>query len=688
MKKTLLFASALSLALLAGCTKDEPQNTPQGGEAPFSIIGSIATPETKLQIGEINGDKAPLLWENGDELILAAANADNIIPKYYTVMSPTFQSFRFGGTGTAETTTPSRTTSFTCPITATNDVIDGTYTLWGISGQDVRYSHSQEADLTNFFTLPDFSYQSYGTTNPYFLVGSAPIEANAESVNLTFTNTTAVMMLNLTGTAKISKIEITLLDGDGNKTIPLAYVPTQLPVKVDMTKAPVAGTTAANFTNFIVASSLETAEKCSTITVDMGATGLQLTEESVSIPVGVLPFEISENNSLIVTTYGTDRTQSVTDVFTGKAGSIVSNSIVYLTIQDIPAESLGQTPAKDDWAAGDVVFEDDFSWVKTAATWEDYDPEMSGGGFGQPLLNLGGWTDIYSNNGMPYNNYLAAMENATSMLTEHGYVAMGYAYALWYENNGMLSTSATGLGTTTLGYSLSALNNYKGNITLSFKACRITEATGNSDMSMPAQFPISINGSGTINGATSVTIGSEEYAPFTFYEYTLVIENADATTQITFGSQNAGMYLDDIKIVISDTDDTNNLSGTEVQKQAATLAYSLPANDETISLPATGAKVQTVVFKVTGPWKAKYTDNMGTTSSEIDGTTKWLQLGYAQWGSMTTFEDTYGNLNPTAMQIKNIKDNTTGAERTATLEIVSPDEATTYATFNFKQAAQ
>ena len=241
-----------------------------------------------------------------------------------------------------------------------------------------------------------------------------------------------------------------------------------------------------------------------------------------------------------------------------------------------------------------------------------------------------------------------------------------------------------------LGYSLSALNNYTGNVTVTFKACRVTEANGDDSWGMmPSQFPVSITGNGTIDGNTSVTLGSSEYAPFTFYEYTLVIENADASTQITFGSTRAGMYLDDIKIVISNEGDTNNLTGTMVEKPVAELKYSEPATGTTVDLPATGAETQTLIFKVNGPWKAIYSDNLGTKSSEVDGINKWAQLSGAQWNIYDEdLDDQYGNMIPTALQISNIKDNTTGKPRTATIEIVSLDETTTYATYNFTQAVE
>lgn len=692
MKKTLLFASALSLVLLAGCTKEQPAATAPGAENKLTISGSIVMPATKIQIGEPADDKASVLWENGDQITLFAANSQNIVPKSSFDMS-IGKSVTYYADATATTTSPSTFTYFTYESGLDGDLTNDSYTLYGVCGTLDYYAGFQKS-LENGFSLPNFSSQTYGSSSPYFMVASTPLEADQTAADLEFTNTTAVLMLNLSGTAKISKITIQQLDASSMEgTVALAY--SGYP-PVNFLKVPQAGATAAEFANFVDTS---TATSCSTITVNMGSTGLQLTESGVAVPVGVVPFDLKESDMLIVTVYGNSDTfeeKAIACTLRPVNASVTSNSIVYINLAPFSLEDFGQSAPKDDWKVGDVVLNEDFSWVTTAVDWSG---SVSGGDDGTDIggsgamnyTDLGGWAGSYSNNSFPYYNMLDSYySGATGLLTKRGYTTMGYAYCLWYENDGMLSSVDEYGSAGPLGYSLSALNNYTGNVTVTFKACRVTEANGDDSWGMmPSQFPVSITGNGTIDGNTSVTLGSPEYAPFTFYEYTLVIENADASTQITFGSMTAGMYLDDIKIVISNEGDTNNLTGTMVAKPVAELKYSEPATGTTVDLPATGAETQTLIFKVNGPWKAIYSDNLGTKSSEVDGINKWAQLSGAQWNIYDEdFDDLYGNMIPTALQISNIKDNTTGKPRTATIEIVSLDETTTYATYNFTQAVE
>lgn len=693
MKKSLLFASALSLVMLAGCTKEQPTGNGQGSESKLDISGSIVTPVTKMQIGEPADGVAPALWENGDEVLIFAANSQGMIPatSYDWGTNPPTTT-QYGGTATATTTSPSAFTYFSCDK-FNADLSDDTYTLWGVYSSEVRFSASRETAVSDFCTLPDFSSQTYGESVPYLMVASTPLEAGQEAANLEFTNTSAIMMLNLKGSAAINRVTIKQLNVVSNQsTAVLAYG--NYP-SINVTKAPKAGSDSKAFADFIVtAENLPQPTAHSEISV---SAKVQLTEEGISIPVGVVPFELTADDAIIVTVYGTSDTfeeKSISCTFLPGPSAITSNSIVYLNLAPFSAEDFGQMPPKDDWKAGDVVMSDDFSWITTTVDWSGSQTGDGGGtdigGGSMSYTDLGGWSNSYSNNGFPYYNLLDSYQGgAPSLLAKRGYTTSGYSYCLWYENNGMLSNVDEYGGAGPLGYSLAALNNYTGNVTVTFKASRVTEANGGDNYGMmPSQFPVSITGNGTIDGNTSVTLGSADYAPFTFYEYTLVIENADASTQITFGSMTAGMYLDDLKITISNDGDTNNLTGTKVEKPATELKYSEPATGTTVDLPATGATTQTFIFKVNGPWKAKWSDNVGLTSGEIDGTNKWIQLGGASWTWMTTREDLYGNETPTAFQLKSIKDNTTGAERTATIEIVSPDEATTYATFNFKQAAQ
>lgn len=697
MKKSLLFASALSLVMLAGCTKEQPTGNGQGSESKLDISGSIITPDTKIQIGEPADNKAPILWNNGDEIALFAANADNIVP------AMTFEGKRtsYSGAATATTTTPSSHTYFEFKFMddITADLSGGEYTMYGVYGMGYLTIGGEDTDITSYFSLPDFSTQTFDPQNPsalpLFLIGSTPVEG--ESINIPFSNAAAMMMLNLKGTAKISKVSVSVMNGDGSQKTGLAY----RGATVDMTKAPAVNTNATDYMAFL---HTENATAANTITVNIAGNGLQLGEDAFAVPVSILPFDLSAGDKVLVTVYGmsdTGEEKSVTATFAPGAANVTTNSIVYLNFAPFTAEEFGQMPPKDDWKAGDVVLDDDFAWITTTTDWSGSQTGGDGGtdigGSGSlDMTDLGGWAPSFNNKYFPYYNFLS-MDNGQGDLVANQLTAKGYAssnpwgapagnISLWYENNGMVATAGEYMAGT-FSYSLAKLNNFKGNVTVSFKACFFSDSEGYATYGN--SFPVALKGSGTINGNTSVTLGSADYAPFTFYEYTLVIENADATTEIVFGSEMTGLFLDDLKIVISADSDANNLTGTEVAKAATELKYSEPTSGTTINLPATGAEEQVITFKVSGPWKATYPETVST--SNPDGTTTWMKINSVHWKASygaAVLADNYGNLMPTAIAFSNIKDNTTGAERTATINIVSLDEATIYATFNFTQAAQ
>lgn len=708
MKKSLLFASALSLVMLAGCTKEQPAGNAPGTENKLNISGSIVTPDTRIQIGEPSDGKAPILWENGDEIMIFAANSQGIVPKTSWVWQPTMHSVQYGGIATATTGTPSKSTYFTCDA-FNGDLTNDTYTLWGVYAADLMFSASRDTPVSTFAKLPDLSAQTYGKTNPYLMVASTPLEKDQTEANLQFHNTTAVLMLNMKGSAKIDKITVKQVNTtDDSSSAVLAYSNGMGGyANIDVTKAPLPGKTAEALADFIVLPTDEWSVPATPVSeVTVTTPNLQLSEEGINIPVGVLPFDLGADDALIVTVYGTSddfETKGVECTLKPGETQITSNSIVYINLAPFNSTDFGQIPPKDDWAAGDVVFEDDFSWIMTAINWDSSDSQPDDPGFGgMQYTNLGGWASCYNGNLFPYYNSFGLRDGAKSFLEQRGYTttALYDGLALYYENKGMISTGDEYGMSTTLSYQLSDLNNYKGKVTVSFKAARMTDASGAPNgiygTPYPSELPISISGSGTIDGVTSMLLDATETTPFTFYEYTYVIDNADLTTVVTFGKQDdmmctGAMYLDDLRITISEDSDVTNLTGTEVIKEAATLAYANPEKGHNFALPATGAEDATFTFKVTGPWKAICSEGISSNGSKPDGTTTWLKINSVQWSmsySTPVISDSYGNLVPTVLKFSNIQDNTTGAERTATVTIVSPDDTTTYATYTFTQAAE
>lgn len=92
----------------------------------------------------------------------------------------------------------------------------------------------------------------------------------------------------------------------------------------------------------------------------------------------------------------------------------------------------------------------------------------------------------------------------------------------------------------------------------------------------------------TKNGTTlkEVELGANNTDPFTWYEYTLLIEDVDADTKLVFGGDVANydapqhiFYIDNLKVSIANGE-TENTVGTKVAAEPAELLFSTPEQVE------------------------------------------------------------------------------------------------------------
>lgn len=684
MKKIVLSVSVCMLALMAGCTKENVNETEQPKGRELSFIGTIGAPASRVEVGAYDpaAEKVALYWLQYDEIALAVYDKEGNIVEYNP--NPSLPSWKMKciSNYTATTSTPSTTTGFepsisplTIPETVTEGNIYAVYSPTSISsyGLDV-------AKMDN----PIVREQSYKVMdnkamNSMFLVSKAEYTGQ-ESVELQFTNSFATMMVGVKGDAKIDSIKVSndagLFFTYGDK------------VTVNAMNAPAPGKRDTHLLASYVG-----AEKAfindlddsgdpidgyteAVLTMDRA---LQLKSEVRWLPVMVMPLAGVGEMPITITIYATDKDgqkSSITRSLTvpSSVDDITTNSIAYISLKDINAADLNQNAPKSDWKAGDVVLEDDFSWIP--ANWDS------------AQFDIYGWTDPYHNSF--FGKYSAAP--AQNALNQHGYIAPDYPTKMLYSYNGMLQIGAENEGNGSLTVSLADLFSYKGNVALTFKGAPVYNKYGEMD-GWSGDIPVSATDNGT--ELKNVTIDTSNAEPFTWYEYTLLIENVTSDTQITFGATD-NMYMffiDDVKVSIANGEEENT-TGTKIDRPAAALQFSEPEltdNKATIELAPVKdmisnndeqiAALPNFKFSINGPWELVVPEGAD-----------WLKVNKVHWSSYDDpekatprYNDAYGNEMTSIFYLQVIEDNDSGNARNVELQLKSGD--TVLATYTVTQAA-
>lgn len=707
MKKIILFASLCALAL-AGCTKEavEDKQGTEGQGKSITILGTLDDSNaTRVEIGDYTaGDTTvPLLWTSDDQIVVGAYDSEgNLLQgekenSWGTTTYDLFDSF------TATTETPSTTTDFLyAGYNGFQIPADVTADIYALSRNTPPTAMSFATDF-KAIEDPVKRNQSYNilyntAADIMFLTAHATATSTDNTVELQFSNAFTTLMLGLKGSAKIDSVVVkaagqTLSYPEGAVTANVFARP-----EPGTKGSALLASQGGSFINDMKDDALVAGSEDVRLTL---SNTLALTPTTQWIPVMVMPFT-GAGTELTITVYGKpdaattadDTTEeptapavmSATRTLTIPAGTadFTSNSIAYISVKDIEASELGQTAPKTEWQAGDVILEDDFAWI--SESWSDqYDKY--------------GWTDPYTNPLYSTYNYY----NAGETLASRGYLYDGYNLNALNSYNGMLQIGSPDNGNSNLIIPMSPLFTYTGDVVVTFRAASYFTKYGTGAGEYESWDGL-VAFKATKNGTTlkEVELGANNTDPFTWYEYTLLIEDVDADTKLVFGGDVANydaprhiFYIDNLKVSIANGE-TENTAGTKVAAEPAELLFSTPEQVEgkaTIEVSALeelgdayGTIDQTTLpkfsFAVSGPWELVIPE----------GTEQWLKVNPPQWSGWDDprdktdrMNDPYGNQMTSICTMQVMEDNDTGAARTATIQLKSGDNV--LATYEITQPA-
>lgn len=707
MKKIILFASLCALAL-AGCTKEavEDKQGTEGQGKSITILGTLDDSNaTRVEIGDYTaGDTTvPLLWTSDDQIVVGAYDSEgNLLQgekenSWGTTTYDLFDSF------TATTETPSTTTDFLyAGYNGFQIPADVTADIYALSRNTPPTAMSFATDF-KAIEDPVKRNQSYNilyntAADIMFLTAHATATSTDNTVELQFSNAFTTLMLGLKGSAKIDSVVVkaagqTLSYPEGAVTANVFARP-----EPGTKGSALLASQGGSFINDMKDDALVAGSEDVRLTL---SNTLALTPTTQWIPVMVMPFT-GAGTELTITVYGKpdaattadDTTEeptapavmSATRTLTIPAGTadFTSNSIAYISVKDIEASELGQAAPKTEWQAGDIILEDDFAWI--SESWSDqYDKY--------------GWTDPYTNPLYSTYNYY----NAGETLASRGYLYDGYNLNALNSYNGMLQIGSPDNGNSNLIIPMSPLFTYTGDVVVTFRAASYFTKYGTGAGEYESWDGL-VAFKATKNGTTlkEVELGANNTDPFTWYEYTLLIEDVDADTKLVFGGDVANydaprhiFYIDNLKVSIANGE-TENTVGTKVAAEPAELLFSTPEQVEgkaTIEVSAVeelgdayGNIDQTTLpkfsFAVSGPWELVIPE----------GTEQWLKVNPPQWSGWDDprdktdrMNDPYGNQMTSICTMQVIEDNDTGAARTATIQLKSGDNV--LATYEITQPA-
>lgn len=643
------------------------------------ITGSIDGSSTRIDFSAYDpaATAVPLLWSPEDLIQIAAYDKNGTILEY--LPNPKYPQYPEKCTWTymATTETPSTTTGF-------RKYGGFGFTLMeGITEAEVYsvYAGSLPSSKFDSVSSPVKRTQTFNITtkrNPDAMFLTAHTSyTGQEALDLKFTNAFATTMIGVKGTAKIDSI---IMKASG---MTLAYPSS---VTANVLNAPEAGKTdldllvseGGKFINDTKDG--QPVDGLNNVCVKFSNT-LRLGEEIIWVPVMTMPFYAAEN-VLSFDIYATDKAgnkSKITKMVTVPDGveNVTTNSIVYVKLKEITAESLNQDAPRSDWQKGETLFADDFSWAK-AQLGADMDKY--------------GWTSPRNGNVYDKDN----QADASAALGKKGYDVAGKVFML-NSYDGMLQLGEENNTSGRITLPLTDLTTWTGSVTVTFKAASYYNPFGVLDEDYwSGDIPVmAINGDATLK---DVTIAYDASKPaFTWYEYTIVVPNATSATKIVFGGDPQDYYspykiffFDDLKVTISNDGDTDNTTGTKIERPAIAVQYSEPElvnNAATITLEPIASVITeqidlpNIKFSVTGPWKLEIPEDAAT----------WLKVYEVQWSNyddplgwkVDRFWDEIGNEMTNVLSLKTIENNDTGADRTAALVLKSGEQV--LATYNVVQ---
>lgn len=720
MKKIVLLASACTLAFLAGCTRENPTEGVKPEKGGITFMGSFDTDETKVYIGDYtDGAKnIPIYWENNDEIGIkftfaskAAAKVSDNNTYYASTQEPS--------TTTAFHTDDWSKVSFEKAWNAESDPNpEDIVTFAAYYPYEFQFNNMDGTGPSPLKANQSYDVYTNKATDQMFMIAIneagklSEVEKESTVIDLKFTNAFALVNVGVKGTATIDKVTIK------GATTPLSYEG----ATIDLFKAPASGTTATDFmSSGFLTPATEAGEEGGEggNEPDPAAAGDPISGESVSLvlsypmtlnsetawlPIMVPPFSFDTATGLTIEIEGTDKTgakQTITRTLGvgAEKSDITTNSILYIELKDITATELGQDEPKTTWQPGDEIFTDNFHWITELTEWTD----------GQH--NTNGWVNSYDANvGYRQYNYLDA--NKLSLLS-HGYVyaATNVPNNLGlYSYDGMIQIGDSKDGELVIPMTKLASSD-PVNIIVNFKAARYAYRYGNyseyaGGTELSNEVPVIVTGNGTIKGTEETKYIATPEDPFTWYEYSVVIEGVTSTSKIVFGegssdpnawSATRKFFLDDIEIKIaSDSDVSSDAAGTKIEPSVSSLIYSTvndDADNKTITINSVkdiqsdnsrekaGTKWE---FVVDGTWKLDVTDKPA-----------WVDISSVSWSNNSDplkkedpnarrYFDDKGNQMTNIFWISAAEDNDDQTERSWDLKLLN-SEGTTIETLTIEQ---
>lgn len=681
MKKILLSASVCALALFTGCTKDIANNGGEQGKDAVTFIGTTAENATRVTLGDATSEttSVPILWSNTDAIGIFTS-------EYPKPGDPETMMTRDNAQYIATTTEPSTSTGFQCNFGSPIDTKTAGVKFWAYYPLNVM--NTDKAKIASPLKVnQSWSAVTNDAPDKIFMVAKEAVaDATQNIVPLKFTNSFAIINVGLKGNALIDGIEITgftkavAMDGG----------------TLDITKAPAAGTTADAFmaSGFYtpagavtpdpdpaplagVENGVENGVVNGVVKMNFG-TPIRLVDEYKRFPLMILPTEFDTAVGITLNVHFTDKdgNKQVMPMIFGKLNTgtkaINTNDIIYLNPTSLNAEELNQDEPKEDFKPGDLIFSDDFSWLPEIFT--KAGPNFLNSGWASVSYNNEDWSETKSviddnNDGFYY-----------PLIKK--YTSYSAAYAMAGSNGSLLLGSTSSEGSLKFPLDLQAAT---ANLKFTFKAAKYQSALGKDDKTAKT-FDVTIDGPGTIKG------GAEKKATITptsicqWTDYTVVIEGATAATSIIFGNTSAvtGRFLaDDLKVVIADPSDVNNLTGTLVARPTAEIKDVTPEEDTAINVgwskDGQFAPSSSFTFTVTGKWA-------------ITGCPTWLRLNpvwnsndYSPTAAILT--DAIGNELPTVMEAFSQEANPNSQPRSATITLTATDNSSATRQFTITQAA-
>lgn len=692
MRKSLLFISVSIFLLLTGCTKETTNASYTNSDDPI-FFGSFGDDNTRVTLDDYTPEAttASLFWTNADEIGVFAEYAG--VGEYKNKNIP----YVAATTGKSSTTLFGLSPNTGQPIKIPDGMTDITYYAYHPYKSIVNQKYNTfESPLKAEYTYDNYTNDS---SDKVFMIASAKAaSANTKNIELQFTNAYALIYVGIKGTAKIDKLTVE------NTTSPITYSGGT----IDLSKAPAAGTNDVAFIESKFFTPAEGDNGSNTVSMKFSP-ALQLKSEVTWIPLMTMPFTYDATKGLNISITATDKDgqiKTITKTGIGakasddKMAELNTNSVLYITLKEVNASELNQNPPKTVWNPGEIVFQDNFSWI--AGLWKDD-------------LDKNGWISAYNYNLYPRKNNISATTDATAFeeFLKHGYLSKPgnetneKQILLLHSNEGFIQVGDTRNGMLTIP--ITNMYNTTKDITIKFRAARYVTKYGlpftTSGNAERIDLPVIIKGAGKIKGYTEalpawntedprITVHPAE--PFTWYDYTVVVEGANADTKIIFGDtwpaetakpNFSRFFLDNIKIAIANGETTDAV-GVQVAAETPRMLSSEPELSTSattdVVLPALKGTT-TLKYAVSGPWKLEFN------SAAIPS---WLDISGVHWATSSDdperlnkrYKDEKGNQMTNQYTFTALTDNDTGVERSFGPLTIKSGEIV-LGTFTLKQQA-